>query len=263
MAVLFEIQKFNYSKLFWQILKIMLLLVCFKDGIWSILTQYCSYSSHSLSFIHLVHKMFILQLFKQEIYLFFCLFFILGCDCWFCFYLFFVYIMFCTYLITDTNRSTACQRTARYTYVHYIALVFLCTFSVFHCGNLYFFMLHFFHAALFSCCTFFILHHFHVALFFVLHFCFVLFQVALLHVAMFSFCTLLLLRSFLLHFALVALFPEVQPGAPQTSKMKSFATIINKAAKTLLNIVGMLSTLVVCGVLATPLLFPCCTIWMS
>ena len=59
------------------------------------------------------------------------------------------------------------QRTASYPFVHYSAL-FLCTFSVFHCGNLYFFMLHFFHFAFSSYSTFFILHHFHVALFCVL-----------------------------------------------------------------------------------------------
>ena len=56
------------------------------------------------------------------------------------------------------------QRTARYLFVLYSAL-FLCTFSVFHCGNLCFSMLYFFHIALFLCCTFSILHHFYDALF--------------------------------------------------------------------------------------------------
>ena len=107
----------------------------------------------------------------------------------------------------------------------------------------------FFHVALFSCCTVFILHHFLVAVFcsnlLMLHFfpccthfmyC-ALFHVALLHVGLFSFCILLLLHSphvatfFLLHFVHVALYSEVWPGPPQTSKMESFAAIINKYVK--------------------------------
>ena len=55
------------------------------------------------------------------------------------------------------------HRMAHYLFVHCNAL-YLCTLSIFHCGNLYFhvaffsgytlFTLHFFHTALFSCCTF-------------------------------------------------------------------------------------------------------------
>ena len=60
-----------------------------------------------------------------------------------------------------------CQRKARYPIVHYNSL-FLCTFSVFHCGSLYIF---------FPCCT-------------LLIYCTTSFS--LLHVAMFSFCILLL-----------------------------------------------------------------------
>ena len=47
---------------------------------------------------------------------------------------------------------TVRQRAACYPFVHYSDL-FLCTFSVFHSSNLYFFVLHFFHVALFSYCT--------------------------------------------------------------------------------------------------------------
>ena len=54
---------------------------------------------------------------------------------------------------------TVRQWTARYPFVHYSAL-FLYTFFVFHCDNLYFV-----DAALSSCWPFFILHHFHAALF--------------------------------------------------------------------------------------------------
>ena len=98
------------------------------------------------------------------------------------------------------------QRTARYPFVLQSAL-FLCTFSIIHCGNLYFFKLHVFHVALFSCYTLFILHHFHAALFCIVMFScctffrvalflrIALFHVALLHVTMFSFCILLLLHS--------------------------------------------------------------------
>ena len=102
---------------------------------------------------------------------------------------------------------TVRQRTARHPFVHYSALI-LCTFSLFRCGNLYFFMFHFFYVALVSCCTFLILHHFYVALFLCsnlfmlqiffrvpLFLCIALFHVALLHVAMFSCYILLLLHS--------------------------------------------------------------------
>ena len=92
---------------------------------------------------------------------------------------------------------TVHQRTARYPFVHYST--FLCTFSVFHCGNLYFFMLHFLHTAPFLCCSFLCSNlcctFFRVALFL----CIEVFHVALLHVAIFSSCILLLLHSS--HFA--------------------------------------------------------------
>ena len=95
----------------------------------------------------------------------------------------------------------------------------------------YIFMLHFFQITLFSRCTFFILHYFHVALFCVVIFlCCTFFcvalslsHIALLHVAMFS---LYILLNYI-H----ALFSGVYTVLPQTSKMESFATIINKAAK--------------------------------
>ena len=45
-------------------------------------------------------------------------------------------------------------------------------------------------------------------------------------VALFACC-----KFFQLHFVHVALFPEVQPGTPQTSMMESFATIISKVVK--------------------------------
>ena len=109
-------------------------------------------------------------------------------------------------LSTDNQCITVRQRTTRYPIGLYSA-IFLCTFSVLHCGNLYFLMLHVFHVAIFSCCTFFIRHHFHVAPFCVVmfpcctFFCvprfllIALFHVALLHVVMCSFCILLLLHS--------------------------------------------------------------------
>ena len=53
--------------------------------------------------------------------------------------------------------KTVRQRTARYRLVHCSALS-LCSFYLFHCGNLYFFMLHSFYNV-----VFFILHHSHVA----------------------------------------------------------------------------------------------------
>ena len=97
---------------------------------------------------------------------------------------------------------TVRQRTARYPFVLQSAL-FLCTFSIIHCGNLYFFKLHVFHVALFSCYTFFILHHFHAALFCIVMFsCCTFFRVALFlrialfHVALFSSCTLFILQYF-------------------------------------------------------------------
>ena len=92
------------------------------------------------------------------------------------------------------------QRTADYPFVHYSSL-FLCTFSVFYCGNLYFsmshfFMLHFLHVLLFSYCAismfhFFLQESFEVALFL----CIAIFHVGILHVSIFPFCILFLLHS--------------------------------------------------------------------
>ena len=78
------------------------------------------------------------------------------------------------------------QRTVWYPFVHYSALL-LCIFSVFNCGNLYFFTLHFFHVVLscvviFSCCPFSTVHSFHVTLFS----CCTLFILHFLHVVPFS-----------------------------------------------------------------------------
>ena len=94
---------------------------------------------------------------------------------------------------------TVRQGPVRYLFVHYSAL-FLYTLFVFHCSNLYFFILHSFHVALFNsapfpCSTFlssnpFMLHFFSCCTLFM-----ALFHVAVLHVAMFSFCILLLLHS--------------------------------------------------------------------
>ena len=91
--------------------------------------------------------------------------------------------------------------------MHYSAL-FLCTFSVFYCSILYFFMLHVFHTTPLSCCTFFILLFFHVARFsycttFMLHF-------FLLH-SIYMYCTILHnnfthCNVFVLHSSLVKLF---------------------------------------------------------
>ena len=115
---------------------------------------------------------------------------------------------------------TVHQRTVRYPLVRYSAL-FLYTFSVSHCGNLHFFMLHSFHfacsfvlnsfhVALFSFCNLVMFHFFHAASFqcfiflcinlFMLHFSccihfiFALIHIALLHAATSSFCFLLLLQ---------------------------------------------------------------------
>ena len=71
---------------------------------------------------------------------------------------------------------TVRQRTARYPFVDYSAVYYFCAFfSIFHCSNLYFFMLHFFHNASFPCCTFlcsnhFMLHFLYVLHYFMLHF---------------------------------------------------------------------------------------------
>ena len=103
--------------------------------------------------------------------------------------------------------------------VHYSCALFL----YFHCGNLYFFILHFFHTAPFPCCTFlcsnlFMLYFFRVVLFL----CIALFHVPLLHVEMFSFCILLLL-----HNTNAAIFPVA---------LCSFYTISSGVANTFTNI---------------------------
>ena len=133
---------------------------------------------------------------------------------------------------------------------------FLCTFSVFHCGNLYFFKLHFFHVPLVLCCTFFILQRFHVALFCVVIFscctffrvalflCIALFHVAFLLVAMFSFCILLLLQF----------FPV--PLCSCCTVARGRIALLPGLTKAL-TIVAKLSIQDVYAVLATPLLFPC------
>ena len=100
---------------------------------------------------------------------------------------------------------TVRQRTARHPFVHYSALI-LCTFSLFRCGNLYFFMFHFFYVALFSYCTismlhffcvviflcwtfFFVFHSFYVLLYSMLHF----YTLQCFRVTFFSCCTLSML----------------------------------------------------------------------
>ena len=115
---------------------------------------------------------------------------------------------------------TVRQRAARYPFVHYSAL-FLCTFSIFHSGNLYFFMLHSFHVALFSYCTISMLHFYAVIfpcctffsscslfIYCTISCCaFIRCNVFVLHsspVALFACC-----NFFLLYFVHVALFPEV------------------------------------------------------
>ena len=90
------------------------------------------------------------------------------------------------------------------TIVRYSCALF---FSVFHCGHLYFFMLHLFNIALFSvvtfsCCTFFrvalflCIALFHVALLYVAYMLFLLYFSLLhpSHVAIFSCCTLFMLH---------------------------------------------------------------------
>ena len=142
---------------------------------------------------------------------------------------------------------TVRQRTARYPFVLQSGL-FLCTFSIIHCGNLYFFKLHvfhvapfmlpFFHTAPFPCCTFlcsnvFMLHFFSCCTLFkncpVSYCTFTRYNVFILHsspVALFACCTF-----FQLHFVHFAIFPEVLQESPQTSKMERFAAIITKAIK--------------------------------
>ena len=99
------------------------------------------------------------------------------------------------HLVLLDQCTAVCQQTVWYPFVHYSALL-LCIFSVFNCGSLYLFILHFFHVVLscvviFSCCTFFMLHFFHGALFsrytsFMLH---------SFHVALFPCCTFFMLEQ--------------------------------------------------------------------
>ena len=167
-----------------------------------------------------------------------------------------------------------------------VALFSGCTFFVLHSFHVVlFFMLHLFHVALFSvaifpcctflCCTIFRLYLLHVALssyctIFMLYFFFrvTLFHVALLHVAIFlllSICILLLLHSqdipLLLHFVYVVLFPDLQAGPPLTSQMKSFATIIRKAAKCCCKAFRLRCSLE--SWLRRVALFSCCTFSLS
>ena len=77
----------------------------------------------------------------------------------------------------------------------------VCELTVCHIGNFYLFMVHFFHVALFSCCTFSMLHFHHIAqfsscIFFVLH--------SFLYCTI-SCCTFTRCDVFVLHFSAVAL----------------------------------------------------------
>ena len=102
----------------------------------------------------------------------------------------------------------------------------------------------FFHVALFSCCTVFILRYFHVVLFCVIIFScgtfFVLhsFICCTISCCTFTRCSVFVLyflvalfaccNFFLLHYFHDAIFPEVQTGSSQITKMASFITIIYK-----------------------------------
>ena len=131
------------------------------------------------------------------------------------------------------------QQTANFQFMYYTVL-FLGIFSIFYCGNLHFFVLHFFQFTLFSCFILFTLHHFYVALFCGLNFsCWTISTLFLFYVAL---CILFVLHSFyvlhyftlhsytlqsfrfayfsscflsMVHFVHVVLFPEVQPWLPQ------------------------------------------------
>ena len=125
---------------------------------------------------------------------------------------------------------TVRQRTARCPFVDYSAVYYFCAFFPYFTVAIY----------IFSCCTFFIMHHFHVALFCVaIISCYTFFMYCTISCCTFTRCKVFVLHSspvvlivccsfFFFH---VTLFPEVQPGPPQTFKMESFATIINKAVK--------------------------------
>ena len=94
------------------------------------------------------------------------------------------------------------QRAANYQFVHYTALFLGIFFLYFTVADYAFFMLHFFHTTLFSCCTLLMLHHFHVILFSTLIFsCCTICTLSFFHVALCSYCTILIL-----YFVCVALF---------------------------------------------------------
>ena len=112
----------------------------------------------------------------------------------------------------------------------------------------------FFHAALFSRCTFINIAPFPccifcVVIFFMLYFfsCCSLFMYCTISCCTFTRCNNFVLYTsfvalfaccnfFLLHFAHIALFPKVQPGPPQTFKIKRFARIMKKPLKFCCNV---------------------------
>ena len=138
---------------------------------------------------------------------------------------------------------------------------------------------HFFHTARFPCCTFlcrnvFMLHFFS---------CCTLFMNCFISCCTFTRCNVFVFHSspvvlfaccnfFLLHFVHFALFSEVYPGFPQTSKMERFATIITKAVKHCCKVLhlrcsrGYASTIFMLHFFHVTLfhvaLFPCCTFFM-
>ena len=118
--------------------------------------------------------------------------------------------------------------------VHFFRIS-LCQFIFFHVAlfsRCALFMFHFFHTAPFPSSTFlcsnlFMLHFFLLYFFYVVHhFMLHCYMLQCFRFASFSYCTLCMLQVFP-----VALFPEVQPGSSQTSKMESFAILISKAVK--------------------------------
>ena len=140
--------------------------------------------------------------------------------------------------------ATVRKRTARYSFVHYSALS--CELFRNLLWQFIFFMLHFFHVALFPCLSyftvstlhFFVKQCFYFAFRVVLFLCIALFQVAVVHIAIFSFCILLLLYS--LHVAIFSCCTLFTLHYFQrwslddlrwTFKMQSFATIIDQAVK--------------------------------
>ena len=171
----------------------------------------------------------------------------------------------------------------------YHSPLYLCTFSIFYCGNLYIAMLQIFHAALFACFTISMLY------FFVY-----LFMLPFLYIALYSYCAISILYFFfscstflciftraMLHFytlqwfcfaffcccifSILQFFPgalcsccvcsccilqkELQPERPQTSTMKNFKTIIIKAVKYRSSVPGLRPATLYKGTLAK--IFPC------